>query len=68
MEQTKMTGRAVIHIGGYEYVTDNATLERDVVSFTGRMRVRDLTGERLYPPRTVSHCLRRGEYVDWDRP
>jgi hypothetical protein len=65
MEQT---GRAVVHIDGYEYLTDNATLDRDVVSFTGRMRIRDLTGTRLYDERRLSHRLRRGEWVDWDRP
>jgi hypothetical protein len=68
MESTKTSGRAVIHLKDYEYVARNASLDHGVVTFTGQMRVTDLTGSRLYPERTTSHKLRAGEYVDWDRP
>jgi hypothetical protein len=50
---------------GRVYIADRAEETRHRLSFTGRLRVRNLTGERLYAPRTLSVELRRVKRVDW---
>jgi hypothetical protein len=61
-----MTGApAVVHLRGGEYVAERAELDAEVVTFTGRLRRRDLIGEYRYPERVRSHRLRAGEWVEW---
>jgi hypothetical protein len=60
-----MTGPAVVHLRGGIFVAGHAELENGVITFTGRRRLHDLSGERLYAERTRSHRLRAGEWVEW---
>jgi hypothetical protein len=59
-------GPATIHLTRGTYVADHAELtSAGIVTYPGRRRERDLTGDRLYPTHTMSHKLRAGERVDW---
>jgi hypothetical protein len=61
------SGPAVIHLrGGREYVANHAELDRGIISFTGRLRVRGLAGERVYERVTRSHRLASSEWVEWE--
>jgi hypothetical protein len=65
------SGPAVIHISGERViVAEHAELADGAITFTGRLRHRDLTGERHYPPRTLTIHVSRIAEVEWleDRP
>jgi hypothetical protein len=60
------TGAAVIRLrSGAEYVTEDAKLTSRRLIFEGRLRVKDLSGERLYPPRQLVVTLGRIRSIDW---
>jgi hypothetical protein len=61
------SGPAVVHLRAGEYVAEHAELDHGVVNFTGRLRVRDLSGSRTYELRTVSHRLASSEWIEWER-
>ena len=58
-------GPAVLHLRRGTYVAEWAVLSHGVVSFAGRRRERDLSGERFYPARRESVRLAVGERVEW---
>jgi hypothetical protein len=60
-----MSGPAIIHLHRGTFVAATAEVSAGVVTFRGRLRVRDLTGTRLYPVLERSHKLRAGEFVEW---
>jgi hypothetical protein len=60
------SGPAVVHLRAGEYVATHAELDHGVIDFTGRLRVRDLAGERLYEQTTRSHRLASSEWVEWE--
>jgi hypothetical protein len=60
-----ISGVAVIYLRTGVFVASHAELDRDLLTFTGRLRIRDLTGERRYPERTRTVRLSRGERIDW---
>jgi hypothetical protein len=61
-----ITGAALIHLRTGVYVAEHAELHHGVVSFTGRLRVKDLTGERVYEQTTRSHRLASSEWIEWE--
>ena len=60
-----MTGRAVIRVAGSTYVAERAEYDGQALTFDGRLRVRDLAGERLYAERTLTIPIGRVERVEW---
>jgi hypothetical protein len=62
---TKYAGPAIVRLRGEEYAADHAELAEGVVTFVGRLRVCDLTGERFYAPVNLSHRLAAGEEIEW---
>ena len=50
---------------GRVYVTDDAKLTSRRLTFTGRLRVRDLSGDRLYEPREHSLPPGRVKSIQW---
>ncbi len=64
-------GRATITLrDGRVYVAERAELRGHRLTFTGRLRIRDASGVRLYPPREHSVTLRKIRRIDWheERP
>lgn len=60
------TGRATIVLKDHRvYVCDETTVEGSRVTFKGRLRVRDLSGERYYATRTQTVPLSRVRSVCW---
>lgn len=69
MQATSTSRRATITTrDGRTYVADRVDLrDRKVVTFTGRLRVRDLTGERFYATRERTIRLAEVKAIDWHR-
>jgi hypothetical protein len=59
------SGSATIAIERRIYVADTAVYDGAAVSFTGRLRVRDLLGDRLYEPVTMTVPIARVERITW---
>jgi hypothetical protein len=60
-----VSGPATVRVGGNAYVCSECKLDSGAVTFTGRLRIRDLIGERLYPSRTITVPIGRVERVEW---
>lgn len=60
-----MTGRAIIRVAGAVYLAEHCQLAGATVTFTGRRRIRDLSGERLYAPRTITIPAGRVDRIEW---
>jgi hypothetical protein len=59
-------GRATIVCrDGRTYVADHTELSRHRLTFTGRLRVRDLSGERFYRTTTRTITLRQVKAIFW---
>lgn len=62
---TPTTGPAVLHLRKGVYVADDAELRDGLVTYHGKLRVRDLTGTRFYQPHTRTVKLAPGEWIEW---
>ena len=60
-----MTAAIVKLASGSTYACERCELDAGAVTFTGRLRVRDLTGERLYPRKTITVPIGRVRRVEW---
>jgi hypothetical protein len=71
MQTTKLdrrSGRATIVLKDRRvYIADHTELSRHRLTFTGRLRVRDLSGERFYPTRTITVTLGKVRSIHWHR-
>jgi hypothetical protein len=59
------TGPAIVYIKHHAYVTADCQYDGAAVTFTGRLRVIDSVGERLYEPVTLTVPVGRLERVEW---
>lgn len=68
MQATSTSRRATITTrDGRTYVADRVELHDRKVTFTGRLRVRDLSGERFYATRERTIRLAEVKAIDWHR-
>jgi hypothetical protein len=58
------SGPAVVTWSGRVYITDHAEYDGRAVTFTGRLRIHDHNGDRLYEPRTFTLPIRCVE-IEW---
>jgi hypothetical protein len=60
------SGPAVVHVIPQRvYVAEHAELVDGAITFTGRLRCRDLPGDRYYPSRTLTIPVNRLKLVEW---
>ncbi len=60
--------RATIRLrDGRIYIADRVDLSGRRLTFTGRLRVRDLSGERYYATNTRTVALGHVRAIDWHR-
>ena len=60
-----MTGRAIVKVGGSTYLAERCEYDGNAITFKGRLRVRDLAGERLYAERTITIPIGRVDRIEW---
>jgi hypothetical protein len=66
MQATSTSRRATITLkDGRVYVADRTELSRHRLTFTGRLRVRDLSGERFYKTTTRTVTLGQVRTIHW---
>jgi hypothetical protein len=65
---TQRNGRATIVLrDGRTFVSDRTDIAGSRISFTGRLRIRDLSGERFYPTQARSLALREVRAIYWHK-
>ncbi len=68
MQATSTPRRATITLkDGRVYVADRVELASGQVMFTGRLRIRDLSGERFYATRERTIRLAEVKAIDWHK-
>ena len=68
MQTTSTNRRATITLkDGRIYVADRVEFASRQVMFTGRLRIRDLSGERFYATRERTIRLAEINAIDWHR-
>ena len=60
-----MTGRAIVKVEAATYLAEHCGIDGHAITFKGRLRVRDLAGERLYAEQTLTIPIGRVDRIEW---